>query len=149
MKSLNRKKSISMINLRPAIGISELKKNNSLVSLKHGNSTTFSSSTSLKQSKLLEEIIQQKCQTQTMEISVSKKRWFLLTILVLNLTMSFAQWLQFCIISNSIERVFDIDSDTVNMTSLIFMLVYSVLFIPVAFYCENHVRTFFWFPLLN
>lgn len=139
MKSMNRKKSLSMINLRHAIDLSEFKKNSSFTAFNE-NLSTISSSNSLKQNKILEEIIQQKCQTQQMDINAYKKRWFLLIILVLNLTISFAQWLQFCIISNSIEKIFNIDSDTVNFTSLVFMLAYCMLFIPVAFYCENHVR---------
>ncbi len=136
-----------MINLQATKELSELRKNRSLQSFYeiNGKLSQLSSKISLNQpNKVIEQIIEKNYQFHSIELTVYKIRWFMLIILILNITFSFAQWLQFCIVANSIETFYNIDQETINLTSLIFMFVYCLLFIPIAFYCENHVRIFFW-----
>lgn len=140
-----RKKSISLTNLQATKDLLQLRKNKSLQSFyeTNGKLSELSSKISLNQpNRVIDQIIEKNYQLHSIELIVYKKRWFMLIILILNLTMAFSQWLQFCIVSSSIEKFYDIDSATINSTSLIYMFIYCLLFIPIAFYCENHVRNF-------
>lgn len=147
-----RKKSISLVNLSQHHEFQKLKKIHSLQLFyaSTGKLPSTSSKISLNtHNKVIEEILQKNYQFREIKLNVYKKRWFLLIILILNITISFMQWLQFCIISNIIEIFYETSSDIVNLTSLIYMVLYSILFIPVTFYCEKHVSRFSGRNLLN
>lgn len=141
MLNNNRKKSISLVNLQQH-EVHKLKKINSLQLFyaSTGKLPSTSSKISLNtHNQVIEEILQKNYQFREIKLNVYKKRWFLLIILILTITISFMQWLQFCIISNIIEIFYETSSDVVNLTSLIYMVLYAILFVPVTYYCEIHV----------
>lgn len=73
-------------------------------------------------------------------IKVYIKRWFLLAIVVLSLTISSMQFLQFCIISNVIQEYFEVDSRLIDLTSILFMLIHFISYVPITFYfCAKQV----------
>ncbi|XP_070506527.1 choline/ethanolamine transporter flvcr2a-like [Chironomus tepperi] len=66
------------------------------------------------------------------------RRWFLFAMITISLTISSTQFLQFCIISNVIQKYFDTTSDVIDLTSIFYMLIYFLLYIPVTyFFCEK------------
>ncbi|KAK9692493.1 Major Facilitator Superfamily [Popillia japonica] len=65
-----------------------------------------------------------------------KYRWFILALFCSYACINFVQYLQYSIIANIISRYYDIDTFTVNWTSLVFMISYIVLFIPVSYLME-------------
>lgn len=73
-------------------------------------------------------------------LKVYSRRWFLLVILVLSLTISSMQFLQFCIISNVIQEYFNVDSRLIDLTSILFMLIHFISYVPITFYwCDKQV----------
>jgi len=71
------------------------------------------------------------------------RRWFLFTMITISLTISSTQFLQFCIISNVMQKYFDTTSDVIDLTSIFYMLIYFLLYIPVTyFFCEKQVSLF-------
>jgi hypothetical protein len=73
-------------------------------------------------------------------IKVYLRRWFLLAIVVVILTISSMQFLQFCIISNVIQVYFDIDSRLIDLTSILYMLIHFISYVPITFYfCDKQV----------
>ncbi|CAG9821941.1 unnamed protein product [Phaedon cochleariae] len=71
------------------------------------------------------------------EIKVFKYRWIALIIFCLCTIVNFMQFLQFSIISNVITKYYDIDSSLVDLTGLIFFVVYIILFLPVSYLIEK------------
>lgn len=92
-----------------------------------------------KDNKIIDEIIlNYDCSER--KIKVYPRRWFLLALIVFALTISSMQFLQFCIISNVIQVYFEIDSRLIDLTSIIYMLLYFISYVPITFYfCENQV----------
>lgn len=77
-------------------------------------------------------------------IKAYSKRWFLLAIVILALTISSMQFLQFCIISNVIQDYFAVDSRLIDLTSILYMLIHFISYVPITFYlCENEVSFLF------
>lgn len=68
------------------------------------------------------------------------RRWVLFAVITISLTISSTQFLQFCIISNVIQKYFDTTSDVIDLTSIFYMLIYFLLYIPITYYyCEKQV----------
>lgn len=50
------------------------------------------------------------------------------------------QFLQFCIISNVIQTYFVIDSRLIDLTSILYMLIHFISYVPITFYmCDKKV----------
>jgi hypothetical protein len=74
------------------------------------------------------------------EIKVYFRRWIFLAVIVLTLVISSMQFLQFCIISNVIQVYFGIDSRLIDLTSILYMLIHFISYIPLTFYfCDKQV----------
>jgi hypothetical protein len=71
---------------------------------------------------------------------VYPRRWILFLMVSIALTISSTQFLQFCIISNVIQKYFDTTSDIIDLTSIFYMLIYFLLYVPITYYyCETKV----------
>jgi CBS domain containing-hemolysin-like protein len=71
---------------------------------------------------------------------VYKWRWFIYTMITVSLTISSTQFLQFCIISNVFQIYFQTTSDVIDLTSIFYMLIYFLLYIPITYYyCAKRV----------
>lgn len=94
---------------------------------------------SSSENKIIDDIIlNYDCSERT--IKVYLRRWLLLAVITLALTMSSLQFLQFCIISNVIQAYFQIDSRLIDLTSIVYMLLYFVSYVPITFYfCNKQV----------
>lgn len=110
----------------------------SLQLLSEEKTLNVSSSSSLGTNKVIDDIVKN-YDCNEIKLNLYKKRWFLLILIILSLTVSSFQWLQFCIVSNVIELYYQTSTDVINLTSLIFMLIYCLMFIPIICYCEKHV----------
>lgn len=71
-------------------------------------------------------------------------RWFLLTVVILALAVSSMQFLQFCIIGNVIQVYFGIESRLIDFTSILYMLIHFLAYVPLSLFCEKKVMTFDW-----
>lgn len=93
------------------------------------------------ENKIIDDIIlNYDCSERT--IKVYLRRWFLLAVITLALTISSMQFLQFCIISNVIQVYFQIDSRLIDLTSIVYMLLYFICYVPITFYfCNKQVST--------
>lgn len=91
------------------------------------------------ENKIIDDIILN-CDRSERTVKVYLKRWFLLAITVVTLTISSMQFLQFCIISNVIQMYFVIDSRLIDLTSILYMLIHFISYVPITFYmCEQKV----------
>lgn len=93
-----------------------------------------------RENKYINDIVlRYDCSERTLK--VYKRRWFMLCMVMAILTISASQFLQFCIISNLIQDFFGTTSDIINLTSLVYMLIHCLLYVPIAFYfCQKQVR---------
>lgn len=93
------------------------------------------------ENKIVDDIILNfDCSERT--IKVYFRRWVLLAIVVVVLTVSAMQFLQFCIISNVIQVYFDIDSRLIDLTSILYMLIHFISYVPITFYfCDKQVSS--------
>lgn len=95
---------------------------------------------SSSENKIIDDIIlNYDCSERIIKLYL--RRWYLLAVIVVTLTISSMQFLQFCIISNIIQVYFDIDSRLTDMTSIIYMLIHFISYVPITFYfCDKQVR---------
>lgn len=83
-------------------------------------------------------------------IKVYPKRWILLALIIFTLTISSMQFLQFCIISNVIQKHFTVESRLIDLTSILYMLIHFILYVPITFYfCEKEVSFMWLSPMLS
>nr|CAH0103593.1 unnamed protein product [Daphnia galeata] len=68
---------------------------------------------------------------------VYRRRWLMLLIFVLVFMTNAFQWIQFSIINNLIMKYYAVDSQSVDLTSLVFMIVYIPLIIPGAWIMDR------------
>ncbi|XP_022917980.2 choline/ethanolamine transporter flvcr2a-like [Onthophagus taurus] len=74
----------------------------------------------------------------SVDFKLYKYRWVVLFIFCFYSCMNFAQYLQFSIITNIVKRYYDLETFDVSWTSLVFMIGYIVLFIPVSYLMEKY-----------
>ena len=74
------------------------------------------------------------------QIQVYKRRWFMLFLFSAVSALNGFHWIQYSIIGSVICRYYDVTGDAVNWTSLIFMIVYPILFLPGAWIMQKIVR---------
>ncbi|XP_030752072.1 uncharacterized MFS-type transporter C09D4.1-like isoform X1 [Sitophilus oryzae] len=66
-----------------------------------------------------------------------KKRWIILLIYVLYSAANSFQWMEYSIIANIVMRFYDVDASDVDWTSIIYMLIYPIIVIPVSYFIEK------------
>lgn len=78
-------------------------------------------------------------------IKVFKRRWAILLIYVLYSAANSFQWMEYSIIANIIMRFYKVTSAEVDWTSIIYMLIYPIIVLPVSYFIEKKV----WRDLYN
>ncbi|XP_032786902.2 feline leukemia virus subgroup C receptor-related protein 2 isoform X1 [Daphnia magna] len=81
-----------------------------------------------------EELFLSPLPTQT---KVYRRRWLMLVIFILVSMSSAFQWIQFSIITNLIMKYYNVDSTTVDWTSLVYMVTYIPLIFPGAWIMDK------------
>lgn len=71
---------------------------------------------------------------------VSKKRWLVLVIYILYSAANAFQWMEYSIIGNVVMRFYQVNSTAVDWTSIIYMLIYPIIVVPVSYFIEKKVR---------
>lgn len=71
---------------------------------------------------------------------VSKKRWLILVIYILYSAANAFQWMEYSIIGNVVMRFYQVNSTAVDWTSIIYMLIYPIIVVPVSYFIEKKVR---------
>jgi len=72
------------------------------------------------------------------KLQVYGKRWVLFVLSLIAITISSMQFFQFCIISNTVQLHFNVSSDSIYLTSLLYMLIHFIFYVPLTFYiCKN------------
>ncbi|XP_069675450.1 choline/ethanolamine transporter flvcr2b [Periplaneta americana] len=66
-----------------------------------------------------------------------KRRWLMLLIFVLYSMSNAMQWIQYSIITNIIVKYYDVDSQAVNWTSMIYMITYIPLIFPASWFLDK------------
>lgn len=75
-------------------------------------------------------------------VKVYRRRWIMLTIFVLVSMSNAFQWIQFAIITDVIMKYYNVDSDSVNWTSLVYMVAYIPLIFPGAWIMDKMVFSY-------
>ncbi|CAB0036070.1 unnamed protein product [Trichogramma brassicae] len=70
-------------------------------------------------------------------IKVYKRRWLMLSLYIFYAAIVAGQWIEYSIISNIIQRYYDVGGFAVDCTSMIFMLFYEIFIFPVTFLSER------------
>lgn len=68
---------------------------------------------------------------------VSKKRWLILVIYILYSAANAFQWMEYSIIGNVVMRFYQVNSTAVDWTSIIYMLIYPIIVVPVSYFIEK------------
>lgn len=76
-------------------------------------------------------------QPAVIETKVYLRRWFILTLFVLDSLTNAFQWIQYSIITNIVMEYYHVGSSAVNWTSMIYMIVYIPLIFPAAWLLER------------
>ena len=77
--------------------------------------------------------------SSSVETRVYAKRWIVLFLFVFYSMTNAFQWMQYCIVSPIIGKYYGVSSQWVDMTSMIYMLVYIPLIFPATFLVERKV----------
>lgn len=72
-------------------------------------------------------------------IKVYKRRWFVLFIFILYAAVNAFQWIQYPIIANIVTKYYSVSAQTVDWTSIIYMLLYPLLILPASYIVEKKV----------
>ncbi|XP_015592591.1 feline leukemia virus subgroup C receptor-related protein 2 isoform X2 [Cephus cinctus] len=75
--------------------------------------------------------------TQMSETKIYKRRWLVLGIFVLYSASNALQWIQYSIISNIVMKYYGISSLTVDMTSMIYMIMYIPFIFPASYFLDK------------
>ncbi|XP_001607768.1 feline leukemia virus subgroup C receptor-related protein 2 [Nasonia vitripennis] len=70
-------------------------------------------------------------------IKVYRRRWFMLCLYIFYTALVAAQWIQYSIIANIIQRYYDVSSFAVDCTSMIFMFYYGIFIFPVSYLSDR------------
>ncbi|XP_050313603.1 uncharacterized MFS-type transporter C09D4.1-like [Anthonomus grandis grandis] len=70
-------------------------------------------------------------------IKVFKKRWAILAIYVLYSAANSFQWMEYSIIANVVMRFYKVSPAQVDWTSIIYMLIYPIIVVPVSYFIEK------------
>lgn len=81
----------------------------------------------------------------SIKIETYRIRWALLALCGLCTCISYMQWIQFSIVANIIMEYYNVSYVTVDWMSLIFMVTYVILSIPISYYMDVRV-SFITFP---
>lgn len=73
------------------------------------------------------------------KIKVYRKRWLILIIFNIVATLNAFQWVQYTIIGNIITKYYGISSFMVEMTSLVYMIVFVPLMYPASYIMDRWV----------
>lgn len=84
------------------------------------------------------------CPTGTYK--AQKIRWLMLIIFICFTFINSVQWGQYVIISNLIQKFYDVSGSSVDNTTIVFMVAYIPLIFPALWLLEKMVSTFdFWY----
>lgn len=72
-------------------------------------------------------------------IKATKKRWYILTIYILYSALSSLQWIQYSIIANLVTVYYNISAASVDLTSLIFMVMWPIMVFPASYIIDKTV----------
>lgn len=75
--------------------------------------------------------------TQVIETKIYTRRWLILMIFVLYSASNAMQWIQYSIISNIVEEYYHVTSTLVNMTSMIYMIMYIPFIFPASYLLDK------------
>ena len=67
-------------------------------------------------------------------------RWFILFLFVMYSTSNAFQWTQLVIITNILEKYYQVKTLAVSWTSMIFMVTYIPLIFPASWFLQKKVR---------
>ncbi|CAG9768817.1 unnamed protein product [Ceutorhynchus assimilis] len=70
-------------------------------------------------------------------IKVFKRRWAILLIYVLYSAANSFQWMEYSIIANIVMRFYKVNSTAVDWTSIIYMLIYPIIVLPVSYFIDK------------
>lgn len=72
---------------------------------------------------------------------VYKYRWVILLLFSISSTLNGFQWIQYSIISNIIQRYYNVSSELVNWMSMIYMVAYIPFTFPSVWFMNKMVST--------
>ena len=72
---------------------------------------------------------------------VYPSRWFMLFLFVMYSTSNAFQWTQLVIITNILEKYYEVPTLAVSWTSMIFMVTYIPLIFPASWFLQKKVRS--------
>lgn len=76
------------------------------------------------------------------QLRVYPLRWLILILFVLYSTSNAFQWTQLVIITNILEKYYNVSTLSVSWTSMIYMVTYIPLIFPASWFLEKKVRCF-------
>ncbi|XP_044729454.1 uncharacterized MFS-type transporter C09D4.1-like [Chrysoperla carnea] len=71
--------------------------------------------------------------TETISYRVYKRRWFMLFNFFAIFFINSAQWIQYTIIEDIVEKYYNISATMVNMTSVVYLITYLPLILPASY----------------
>ncbi|KAL1420758.1 hypothetical protein MTO96_023800 [Rhipicephalus appendiculatus] len=71
-------------------------------------------------------------------VMATTRRFFMVTIFCIATTMPAFQWLQYSIVSNIVEKYYDVGSTAVSWTAMVFYAAYVTMAIPCAWVLEKY-----------
>ncbi|XP_055382441.1 uncharacterized MFS-type transporter C09D4.1-like [Condylostylus longicornis] len=71
------------------------------------------------------------------EIKLLQSRWLYMIICIIFTAISYMQWIQFSIIANLLVDFYKVSSNAVDWTSLVFMICYVFLVLPVSYFLDT------------
>lgn len=78
--------------------------------------------------------------SMVVECKLYKRRWPMLALFVLCSMANAVQWIQYSIISDVIVKFYEVESFTVDLTSIVYMVTYIPLIFPASWVLDKMVR---------
>lgn len=77
--------------------------------------------------------------TEIITYRVYKRRWFMLFNFFAIFFINAAQWIQYTIIEDIVEKYYNISATMVNMTSVVYLITYLPLILPASYVMNKKV----------
>lgn len=73
------------------------------------------------------------------EFKLYPRRWLILAIYLLYSGANSFQWMEYSIITNIITKYYNVSPLTVDWTSIIYMILYPMMVVPVSYFVQVKV----------
>lgn len=87
-----------------------------------------------------QKLFLEKTEDNVLIVKSTKKRWFILGMFMYYGCMNGFQWIEYCSITPTVVRYYNVSTLSVDWTGIIYNALYPILVIPASYVIDKQVR---------